>query len=116
MARVHLVAAEIGSDTPCRFRFQIEQSGGRAASLDLDVPFSAVDGGASDVGRIFASALVELVSTLLNALIAANRLDDGLVPRQEQAVPNSAAMLDLRAAPPANDDRRMRAFRAGGTS
>ncbi|MBL8705375.1 MAG: hypothetical protein JNM30_11045 [Rhodospirillales bacterium] len=116
MARMHLVAAEIASDAPCRFRFQLEQSDGRAASLALDVPFSAADSGGPDVGRIFAAARAELVSTLLGAFTEACRLDDGLVPRQAQAAPNSATTLDLRRTPAANDDHRARAFRAGGTS
>jgi hypothetical protein len=116
MARVHLVAAEIGSDTPCRFRFQIEQSDGRAASLAFDVPFSAAPGGAPDIGKIFATARADLVGTLLGALIAANRLDAALAPRQEQPVPNRSLTLDLRAAAAANDDHHMRAIRAGGTS
>jgi hypothetical protein len=113
---VHLVAAEIGGDTPCRFRFQIEQSDGRIASLTLDVPFSSTESGGPDVGKIFAKARADLVATLLGGLIDANGLDDGLVPRREQPVPNQSLTLDLRPAPPANDDHRARPSRAGGTS
>ena len=113
MARMHLVAAEIGGDAPCRFRFQLEQSDGRAASLVLDVPFTVADSGGPDVGRIFAAARAELVATLLGAWAEACRLDDRLVPRQAQAVPNGSTTLDLRPSLPANDDRHARAFRAG---
>jgi len=116
MARIHVVAAEVGGDGPCRFRFQIEQSDGRAATLALDVPYAAAASGGPDVAGIFAAARAELIATLLGALIDANRLDEALVPRQEQAVPNRSLTLDLRAAPPANDDHRALPVRAGGTS
>lgn len=80
------------------------------------MPYSSAESGGPDVGKIFAEARAELVATLLGALIDANRLDEALVPRQEQPVPNRSLTLDLRAAPPANDDHRMRAILAGGTS
>ena len=37
MVRLHLESAEIGSDGPCRFKFQILQDDGAGASLDLSV-------------------------------------------------------------------------------
>lgn len=114
MARLHLVAAEIDGGGLCRFRFQIEQAEGLHASLDLDVPFATTASGGPDIRKIFSTARAELVATLLDALIGANRLDDGLVPRQEQATPNASTMLDLSA--PANDDGWYGPRRADGTS
>lgn len=116
MVRLHLESAEIGSDGPCRFKFQILQDDGAGASLDLSVRQVPSPNGMPDVVQAYAAARAELVSTLLQALIEANRLDDSLTPRRALDLPNSGTLRDLRRSAPANDDRRSFAFRAGGTS
>ncbi len=116
MARLHLVSAEIGGSGPGLFRFEIVRSGGRAAKLEFAVPRFQVEGAAPDVARSYAAARAELVTTLLQALIEANCLDDSLALRRAQSEPNSRTVVDLRRSMPANDDRRMRGSRAGGTS
>ena len=116
MARLHLVSAEIGGGGPATFRFDIGRLDGCAAQLEIAVPLKTTTTGVPDIARTFAAARAELVTTLLHALIDANRLDNSLAPCRQQTEPNSDALLDLRRPSPANDDHWPRVRRAGGTS